>query len=158
MKKDAILSDCKKYRYWLSRTWDESKPLIGFIGLNPSTADHIDDDRTISRCINFAKSWGAGGFYMMNLFAYRATAPLNMMEAEEPIGMENNNYLQELKNKVEKVVICWGDNGRHNGRSKEVLSLLDQGDLYCITINKSGEPKHPLYIKGDAQLIPYKTS
>ena len=68
MKKDAILSDCKKYRYSLSRTWDESKPLIGFIGLNPSTADDVIDDPTITRCINFAKSWGGGGLYMGNLF------------------------------------------------------------------------------------------
>ncbi len=30
-----------------SRIWDQTKPLIGFIGLNPSTADHIEDDKTI---------------------------------------------------------------------------------------------------------------
>lgn len=158
MKKDAVLSECKQYRYSLSRIWDETKPLIGFIGLNPSTADHIEDDKTISRCIAFSKSWGFGGFYMMNLFAYRATKPSVMMQSNTPIGFENDKYLLELKNKVEKIAICWGDKGRHNGRSKDVLNLLNQDDLYCITINKSGEPKHPLYIKGDAKLIPYKTS
>jgi hypothetical protein len=158
MKKDAVLSKCGHYRYSLSRIWDQTKPLIGFIGLNPSTADHIKDDKTISRCISFSKAWGFGGFYMMNLFAYRATKPSVMMQSANPIGFENNNYLLELKSKVDKVAICWGDKGQHNGRSKEVLSLLNQGDLYCITINKSGQPKHPLYIKGDAQLIPYETS
>ncbi len=39
MKKDAILSDDRKYRYILSRTWDEIKPIVLFIGLNSSTAD-----------------------------------------------------------------------------------------------------------------------
>ena len=33
MKKDAILSDDRKYRYILSRTWDEIKPIVLFIGL-----------------------------------------------------------------------------------------------------------------------------
>lgn len=28
MKKDAILSQDRKYRYVLSRIWDESKPMV----------------------------------------------------------------------------------------------------------------------------------
>ena len=58
MEKGAIISDCSKYRYSLWRIWDKEKPIFTFIGLNPSTADHIQDDPTINRCINFAKSWG----------------------------------------------------------------------------------------------------
>ena len=58
MKKDAILSEDRKYRYVLSRIWDESKPLVVIIGLNPSTADEKDDDNTIKKCINFSKNWG----------------------------------------------------------------------------------------------------
>ena len=44
MIKDAILSEDRKYRYILSRTWDETKPAVLFIGLNPSTADEKTDD------------------------------------------------------------------------------------------------------------------
>lgn len=55
----------------------------------------------------------------------------------------------------EKIVLCWGNGGLHQGRSKQVLELL-QNDLYCIVTNKSGEPKHPLYIKGNAELTIYK--
>lgn len=158
MKKDAVLSECSQYRYSLSRIWDETKPIIGFIALNPSTADHVEDDRTISRCINFSKLWGFGGFYMLNLFAYRATKPSDMMQSDSPIGSENNKYILELNNKVEKIVVCWGDKGRHKSRAREVIKLLSNNDLYCISINNSGEPKHPLYIKGDAKLMPYNTS
>ncbi len=56
MIKDAIFSPCGQYRYSLSRVWDESKPYALFIGLNPSYADAEKDDRTLSRCISFAKS------------------------------------------------------------------------------------------------------
>ena len=55
MKKDALLSEDRKYRYLLSRAWDEAKPTVLFIGLNPSTADEETDDPTIRKCINYAK-------------------------------------------------------------------------------------------------------
>lgn len=33
MEKGAVISECQNYRYSLWRIWDESKPLIGFIGV-----------------------------------------------------------------------------------------------------------------------------
>ena len=39
MLKSAVFSDCKQYRYSITRTWDETKPYVVFIGLNPSYAD-----------------------------------------------------------------------------------------------------------------------
>lgn len=39
MLKEALLSEDRKYHYILSRTWDEAKPAVLFIGLNPSMAD-----------------------------------------------------------------------------------------------------------------------
>lgn len=55
MEKNADISECQNYRYSLERVWDQNKPIIGFIGLNPSTADSTEDDATIRRCIQFAK-------------------------------------------------------------------------------------------------------
>ncbi len=55
MQKDATLSEDRRYRYRLTREWDQEKPKVLFIGLNPSTADEIEDDATIRRCIGFAK-------------------------------------------------------------------------------------------------------
>lgn len=90
MIKDAIFSPCGKYRYSLSRVWDESKPYTLFIGLNPSYADAENDDRTLSRCISFAKSWGYGGVYMTNLFAFVHTQRHEMMKAPDPIGIDDD--------------------------------------------------------------------
>lgn len=151
MKKNADISECQQYRYSLERIWDQEKPLVGFIGLNPSTADCTEDDPTIRRCIEFAKSWGAGGIYMTNLFAYRATSPSAMMEQENPIGQENDNHLTQLHNKTDKIVACWGNNGSHRDRANQVKELL-KTDLLCLGKNKTGEPKHPLYVKGDTEL------
>ena len=63
------------------------------IGLNPSTADEKENDPTIVRCINFAKSWGYGGVCVANLFAFRATLPIEMMASKDPIGKENDVWL-----------------------------------------------------------------
>ncbi|GAB6073605.1 hypothetical protein JCM15786_02620 [Nautilia lithotrophica] len=80
MQKNAIFSKNRKYRYVLSRIWDDTKEKIVFIGLNPSTADETIDDPTVRKCIAYAKKWGYVGFYMLNLFAYRATEPGKMIE------------------------------------------------------------------------------
>ena len=96
MKTDTIFSECRRYRYALTRIWDETGPYAMFICLNPSTADEIQDDPTVRRCINFAKSWGFAGVCMTNIFAYRATQPADMMAAADPVAPENDMWLKKL--------------------------------------------------------------
>ncbi|CAH1748242.1 protein of unknown function [Thauera humireducens] len=153
MKTDAKLSECRQYRYALWRTWDDSKPYAMFVGLNPSTADETDDDPTIRRCIGFAKDWGYGGLCMANLFAYRATDPSNMFSAQDPIGPQNDVWLERLAKDAGIVVAAWGNHGGHLGRSKTVSALIP--NLQCLKVNKSGEPAHPLYQPSTAKPIAF---
>lgn len=155
MKKDAKLSDCRKYRFALWRIWDESKPQVMFIGLNPSTADETEDDPTLLRCMNYAKLWGFGGVCMANLFSYRATDPAVMLAANDPVGSENDQWLIQLSSTAGLVIAAWGNTGGHMGRSKKVKQLLP--NLHCLKINKSGEPAHPLYQKATLQPMPLET-
>jgi hypothetical protein len=152
MRTDAKLSDCRKYRFALWRIWDESKPYAMFIGLNPSTADEIENDPTITRCINYAKSWDYGGLCMANLFAFRATEPTDMMAVIDPIGFGNDEWLVKLAENAGVVVAAWGNSGNYLNRSKQVTELLQ--NLHCLKMNKSGEPSHPLYQKSDLKPVP----
>ncbi|ACA87234.1 DUF1643 domain-containing protein [Shewanella woodyi] len=145
MKKSAVLSDCRQYRYELWRVWDESKPYTVFIGLNPSTADETEDDPTIRRCINFAKSWGYGGLCMVNLFAFRATQPEDMKRASDPIGSQNDSTLLRLAENAGVIVAAWGNDGVFMERSSKVRTMLPT--ISALKVNKSGEPAHPLYLK-----------
>ncbi len=145
MQKSATLSDDRKYRYNLWRIWDKNKPFAVFIGLNPSTADEYKDDNTIRRCIGLAKSWSLGGIYMLNLFAYRATNYKKMMLVQDPVGDENDYYLQSLPYNAGIIIASWGNNGNYMNRATQVRSMFN--DLHCLALNKSGEPKHPLYVK-----------
>jgi len=151
LKADAKLSNCRKYRFALWRLWDESKPFVMIIGLNPSTADETADDPTLTRCINFAKSWGYGGVCMTNLFAYRATDPNKMKEQKNPIGIENDVWLTKLAKEAGIVVAAWGNDGAYLNRSSVVKDMLP--NLHYLKINKSGEPAHPLYLKANLKPV-----
>lgn len=144
----AIFSEDRVYRYSLYRDWPMTKAKHGtpvFIGLNPSTADEVKDDPTIRRCKGFAKAWGYGGMFMLNLFAFRATNPRRMMKAFDPIGPDNNHWLVTLTQEAPLVVAAWGRLGEHLGRDKTVLALL--GKVHQI--GEAEYPRHPLYLKSD---------
>ena len=153
VNKNATFSDCRKYRYALSRTWNGKKKTILFIGLNPSTANEKIDDPTIRRCINYAQNWGYGSLLMVNLFAYRATMPSELKNVKNPIGNDNDLHIIELSKKADLAVAAWGNEGTLLNRDKEVKKLIP--NLMCLKINKSGQPAHPLYQKKDLKLIKY---
>ncbi len=46
--------------------------------------------------------------------------------------------------------------GGYQRRSSTVKELL-KGKLYYQELNKTGEPKHPLYIHSETQIKPYLT-
>jgi len=149
--KNATISDCRKYRYALSRTWDDKMRTVLFIALNPSTADEINDDPTIRRCINYAKNWGFGSILVANLFAYRTTNPAILRYVNNPVGNDNDQYILDLSKKAHIIVAAWGNEGSLFNRDKEVARLIP--NLMCLKVNKSGQPTHPLYQKKDKELI-----
>ncbi len=142
----AIISDCNNYRYQLWRIWDNSKPNVMFIMLNPSTADSETNDPTIRRCIGYAKSWGYGGVYVGNLYAYRATDPKQLKLVDKPIGDDNIKHINEMMTKCEKIVCAWGN---HEGRPDHIFSNFN--NLHYIKLNADGTPAHPLYLKKDLE-------
>jgi hypothetical protein len=148
----ATFSEDRRYRYTLVRRWDDRLPSVMFVGLNPSTADETLDDPTIRRCIGFAKSWGYGALVMTNLFAFRSTDPRAMASADDPIGNPFNDVsIERIAQLVDLTVVAWGSYGdRAPARVGQVLALI--GDVYCLGVTKSGQPRHPLYLRRDAAL------
>lgn len=150
----CIFSPDRKYRYVLWRVWDTEKPYCMFIGLNPSTADEIVNDNTVTRCINYSRDWGYGSLCMTNLFAWRETKAELMKKQLEPIGLENNEHLLELSKNAGIVIAAWGNHGEHLNRGNEIKKLIP--NLYCLKISKNGNPYHPLYLKSDLKPIKYE--
>ena len=150
----ATISECGLYRYSLWRQWGPG-PICTFIMLNPSTADAVEDDPTIRRCVGFAKREGCGGILVENLFAFRATKPADMIAADDPVGPENDTRIRVAMRMAARhdwpVIAAWGAHKFAEKRGAEIASWYD--DLKCLKKSKSGAPGHPLYIKGDAPLI-----
>lgn len=144
----AEISKDAQYRYFLSRRWDSTLPIALFIGLNPSTADAFDDDPTIRRCIGFARTWGCGTLWMVNLFAYRSTDPKNLLAAADPIGPDNDLWLDKSIAEATLVVAAWGNQGDLLGQASRALDRY-KSKLQTLGMTKSGKPRHPLYVRGD---------
>lgn len=153
----AVIDASGSYRYRLTRQW-AAGPLLPFVMLNPSTADALADDPTIRRCIGFARREGAAGILVANLYALRATDPAVMLHDPDPVGPENDEHLRELQAMAawdgSPIIAAWGVNAEPE-RVEAARAILSRGDLRCLGVTKAGAPRHPLYVRGDAPLVPW---
>lgn len=158
MRKSATISDCGKYRYRLSRIWDDRLPKILFVMLNPSNADANRDDPTINRCIDYAFRWGFGGLMVGNLFAFRTPKPevlyKNWNMGVDIVGGMNDFHLLEMGKNCESVLFAWGNDGGLCGRSGDLIEMFPEAN--ALTITKAGHPGHPLYLNKSLLPINFK--
>ena len=69
----VYFSECGKYRNELAEIWDQNKPLVLWVLMNPSVACEDYSDPTLRKTGKFSRTWGYGGQLIGNLYAYRAT-------------------------------------------------------------------------------------
>lgn len=154
----ALFSSCRIWRYALWRLWADYpvRPLI-VIGLNPSTADELYNDPTVTRCISLAKRDGYDGLIMLNLFGYRSPYPEDMRASPDPVGADNWDVIQSVcahyRPAGSPVVAAWGCHGAHRNADSVMVRALPA--LECLGKTKHGHPKHPLYLRSDVQIVPY---
>lgn len=175
----ATISKDGRYRYLLWREWrgthdpknwnwygakdgngvelGEPKPCL-FIMFNPSTADGSKDDATIRRCVSFAKAWGYERLEVVNLFAFRATKPADLFAVtfqDDPVGPENLTTIRRCSANAGIIICAWGNRGSYLDQDETVLGWLGEGTQYALGLTSNGQPRHPLYVRGDSQLIPF---
>ena len=163
----AIRSPDRRYRYvlWRQLRWDEDAPDFVAIMLNPSTADEAVNDPTIRRCLGFANRERAGRLVVVNLFAMRATDPaeLERWTIQEAVGPDNLLYMTEIVRDAASrpssiMLAAWGANWRADVLSGDAYELVASYDMTmrCLGTTKSGAPRHPLYVRADAPLVPWE--
>lgn len=136
--------------------WEEPKPCV-FIMLNPSTADGKADDATIRKCVGFASRWEYEKLIVINLFAYRATKPaelLRLYDVDNPVGDRNQAEVERAIHRAGRIVCAWGSHGRHLEQDRTMLGWLDKAGverLYALGYDAKGNPRHPL-------MVPYATA
>ena len=148
----------RRYRYWLHRELAaEGKDGLVFVLLNPSTADALEDDPTIRRCVGFGKRWGYRELTVVNLFALRATSPAVLRQhGTAAIGSHNDDALRWARNapRTRTVVAGWGNHGMHLERDLAAMAIA--GPMMALRTTKLGCPAHPLYLRYSAELLPYE--
>jgi hypothetical protein len=157
LNKSAIIVN--NYRYELRRVWDTTLPLLCFIMLNPSTADAMQDDATIRKCMGFARRWKYGGIIVVNLFALRSTDWRNLLKVNDPIGFGNEDYIRKAI--IEADVICaWGTHGEIMGRGHTMEVWLQNMNVNYFTFGRctNGQPKHPLMLGYVTERTPHAIS
>lgn len=156
----ADFDERRLYRYNLWRIWGRRlRPkLCGWVMLNPSTGDETTLDPTLRRCVGYSRDWGFDGMVVRNLFAWRATAPGELLGVSDPVGQENDVWLTSRWDGVCRVVVAWGA-GRHpriGGRDSRVAGLLAPMRPMCLRVGRYGDPLHPLYQPRGLSPVPWE--
>lgn len=154
---------------------------VGFIMLNPSVADGVDDDPTSAKVGAFARVWGAGGWVIGNIHTLVSTDPNGLISVMEPNGPEADRYLFELAQLCSAwpLVVGWGatidrfmQRTRIGGRPimeyaairtyrARVAAVMQAAhvagvEVVCLGMTASGAPRHPLYLPIGSQLRPWR--
>lgn len=165
-QRSCVLSLDAVYRYLLWETWGPGDPEL-FLLINPSTATHVTDDNTFLKVRKFAKTWGAGGVVIANLYPFRSTDPMGLRPAQEAgtLGTTQNlRYLSALASRFQTATVGWGKHpftskgaGSHNLAVASVMETLASAgvQMRCFVENLDRSPKHPLYVKDSAVTVPW---
>lgn len=161
MIRTAYISENGLFRYALARVWSKVDPTLLVVMLNPSTADALQDDPTVTRLIHRAQAAQYGGLLVCNLYAYRATDPKELEKrharAQDIIGPENNDVIKASARKCGHAAVAWGAHPLVKRREQTVLNLLYETHprLLMIDRTKDGYPKHPLHVAYARTFQPY---
>ena len=149
-----------RYRFLLTRRTGFGEKRVMFLMLNPSTADAVQNDPTIRRCMGFAARWECGWLYVVNLSPLRATAPADLLRAgpePEEIWLENLQTIRDTAAKSDLVVVAYGTHGGAEQRAERVLAALDgHAKLHCLGTTRDGHPRHPLYVPSATKLALFR--
>lgn len=148
-----------KARYVLGT---KGKKTLCCIGINPSTAEPNNPDATIRSVQRITENNGYDSFIMFNVYPVRSTIFENLSKEENIYYIERNvkeiiNVVKELPKPVD-IWVAYGNLIDKRKYTKDsYYKIKTELDKYscrylCCGITKSGNPKHPLYLKGNTKL------
>lgn len=139
----AVFSPCERYRYLLWRQWMELGARAGTVVwcmLNPSTADELALDPTLTRCKGFTRRLGYSRFEVVNLFALRSTDPAALHHVADPVGPDNDDVIAKAFADAEIVIVGWGAFPLVERRALRIAELAGNAGkrLHCLGTTKQG--------------------
>jgi hypothetical protein len=152
-----LYSGDRNYRWRFDRRWGDG-PSLTWVGLNPGTGDRDHGPRpTLQRMVMVSRREGYCALSVVNLFGWRAQDPRALRKVTDPIGYDNDAVLASTASAgmTDRTVVCWGVGGRWRGRGSHVARSLITTPTFCLGMTVDGEPRHPLYVRSDVELVPW---
>lgn len=129
-------------------------------GVNPSSAvpGEENDDPTIRKVRKLTASAGYGGWIMANLYPAVTPHPAELSGEADPVLLDRNiSVLKALQRayRIDAVWAAWGDAIDTRFYLGDVLYDIQEaldGDFEwyrCGSLTRNGNPRHPLYRRGD---------
>ena len=119
---EAVFSDDERYRFRLTKTWDENKRNAVFIGINPSDATELVMDKTVMNLMNHLIELHYGEVEILNLFAYRAKNQKNLVISDKEQNSINMKCIDKYLNKADLIIVGWGRNAESKPKYRETIS------------------------------------
>lgn len=138
----------------------KGKRVLACFGINPSTAEPNNLDRTLESVNRIATNNGYDGWIMLNIYPQRSTDPDGIHDIkDDSIHKENLKEIKKIlrKYKIKDVWVAWGTiiNKREYLLDclEDIKKVLSRRNINLISFgNKSkdgGHPHHPLYLRSD---------
>lgn len=156
----TVFNADRTHRMTLFRHWGDVDDYACGICMNPSGAAEEVGDPTVDGMIRRARThWGVGAYYQLNVMSIRGTYSADLAKTKVVNLPENDEWIARIAAKARFVVVGWGIPGQKSGRAEAVEKILLEvcapDKVFCFGRNIDGSPKHPLYQRTAAPLLPY---
>lgn len=159
----AQFSDDGLHRHQLTRTFQShrsaTRRIFGFCGVNPSIADALIPDHTVTKLIEFTKRHGGTGLIVFNVFSLISTDVFGLSGDFAPNDPHSNYWIERSTRESDILVPMWGNRDKVpkqlRPRFDNVLTTIcTSGKPVCVFgWTKSRDPMHPLMLGYARKLI-----
>jgi hypothetical protein len=161
MTRRAVFSECGLFRYLLEHDFGGSGPVVSLGMVNPSRADGQKNDPTMTKVDGFCARLGASKVTVWNPFALVAKDVRVLRTAADPVGPENDAYIEQAIRGADIHIIAWGPLSKLpkplRNRWRSVVEVLNRAGAkpMCWGTALDGHPRHPLMLAYATPLVPW---
>lgn len=147
------VSQDDRLRFKLWQIWQPAEPILAWLMLNPSSADHERLDPTLRRVAGFTRDNGFGGFVAVNVFPQR-NAKQDRRWIDEAAALQmNGRLIPRALLGCQSCCLAWGAWDWAQAPGWQLATQLARRLPLCwLGQTQSGSPKHPLYLAKSVRL------
>ena len=123
------------------------------IGINPSIANEIRSDKSLTKIGRYLYQYGIGEITMINLFETISVEQSGINRKQKCDFTQHQRLLEE----ADVIVVAWGIEDKYLTEKLNAFEYLMQyrDKVYCIQDKEGKKPRHPRRISYTDELVPF---